>query len=170
MCICRTVSPKGCQLVTVGDEICTLCCDVTPFSLLFLSSPLCPLVPHSSLVSHFLISALFRVFLLLLHVLCTCFHTSHFSSLIPSSRFLSSPLVSCPILQSDFSLHSSRLAPPLLRPVRKYPVSSYWIGCFVLAALRSPPLGLLGNDNKIEISQYLSVYYLAINTSDSLLL
>lgn len=69
-----------------------------------------------------------------------CFLTSNFSSPAFSSSLLISPLA------------LPRLAPLLLRPVRKYLVFSYWIGCFTLAALHSLPAGLLGNDNKIEIS------------------
>lgn len=49
-------------------------------------------------------------------------------------------------------------------------LAASFVGGPSLNAPPPPPLGLLGNDNKIEISRYLSVYYLPINTSDTLLL
>lgn len=107
--------------------------------------------------------------LLILHFLSFPFPFTpflYFSTLSFSysvSLLVSSPPYFPPPLRCFF-------CPLLLRPAVEYLVSSYWIGCLMLAALRSPPLGLLGNDNKIEISRYLSVYYLAINTSDTVLL
>lgn len=62
------------------------------------------------------------------------------------------------------------LFPPLLWRVTEHRVSSYWIGCLTLrpsTPMSRPLLGLLGNDNKIEISCYLSAHYPAINTQDT---
>ena len=85
-------------------------------------------------------------------------HKLLFSSLLAFLYYFASPL-------HLFLVPSSPLFTPLLSD---YPPSSYWIGYISCAALHSPPLGLPGNDNKIEISRYLSVYYLPINTSDTL--
>ena len=115
-------------------------------------------------LDHFLITSHFLLSHLPFLVAASCLFCSFVSlpSLFPFPLLI---LLSAPLVW--FSL----LCPLVLRPLRNYPLSSYWIGFFMLGALHSPP-SLLDNDNKIDkigISQCLSVYYLAINTSDTLL-